>query len=195
MLAAFATVERKFAGGEWDRAASECNRVIDEAGSDRDIKERARLLQTAIPNFGRAYDEGLKKFRQGALSQSAKPLRQALELYGKMRLTRNKYQGELETKLGDASLAAGREALVRDDLVTAFQSFRDAARFDPADAKARDGLANVEGKAQELFQLAYSQKDQDPTGALKKFRVVVQATDPSALVHEKAKNHIAAMAP
>ena len=195
LLAAFSIVERKFAGGEWERAASECSRVIDQAGDDQELKDRARLLQTAMPSFGRAYDEGTKKYRQGTLALAAKPLRQALELLTKAQLKRNKYQNELETKLGEASLAAGREALLRDDLVVAYQAFRDAARFDPSEAKAREGLSNVEAKAQELFQLAYTERDSDPTGALKRFRVVVQSTDASSLVHEKAKNHIAAMAP
>lgn len=195
MLAAFSTVERKFAGEEWDRAASECNRVIDQAGGDREITERAHLLQTTIPSFGRAYDEGMKKFRQGALAQAARPLRQALALYKKAQLERNKFKSELETKLADAALAAGREALIRDDLVTAFQSFHEVTSFDPADSKARDGLSTVEGKAQELYQMAYAERDHDPAAALKKFRVVVGSTDPSSTLHEKAKNLIAAMAP
>jgi len=195
VLAAFSTVERKFAGEEWDRAASECNRVIDQAGGDKEITERAHLLQKTIPSFGRAYDEGMKKFRQGALAQAARPLRQALALYKKAELERNKFKGELETKLADAALAAGREALIRDDLVTAFQSFHEVTSFEPADSKARDGLATVEGKAQELYQMAYAERDHDPAAALRKFRVVVGSTDPSSTLHEKAKNLIAAMAP
>jgi pSer/pThr/pTyr-binding forkhead associated (FHA) protein len=192
---AFTTVERKFAGGEWERATSECNRVLDAYASDAEIKARARLLQTQIPAFGRAYDEGLQKYRQGALAQAARPLRQALGLYGQLKLTANRFGPELESKLGDASIAAGREALLRDDLVTAYQSYRDAARFDPSDVKARAGLSEVEGKAQELFQLAYVLKDRDPKEALKKFKIVELVTEAGSSVHEKAKNHIAEMQP
>lgn len=195
VLAAFATVERKFASGEWERAASECDRVVDQAEGDQGIKGRAKLLQSTIPAFGRAYDEGLKKFRQGAVAQSARPLRQALELLERTQLRRNGYRAELETKLADASLAAGREALLRDDLVTAFSAFRDAARLDPGDARSKAGLASVESKAEELYQLAYAQRDGDPLAALKRLRVVVQSTDPGSLLHEKAKKQIAAMAP
>lgn len=194
-LAAFTAVERKFAAGEWERAASECTRVIEQAGDDEELKARARMLETAMPSFGRAFDEGMKKYRQGALAQAAKPLRAAFELFGRMQLRRNKYQSELEPKLGEASLVAGREALVRDDLPTAFQAFRDAAKIDPSDPKAQAGLSNVEAKADELFQLAERQRESDPAGALKRFRIVAQSTDPSWLVHEKALIHIAVMAP
>ena len=195
MLAALTTVERKFAGGEWERAASECTRVIEQAGDDEELKARARMLETAMPSFGRAYDEGMKKYRQGALGQAAKPLRAASELFGRMQLRRNKYQSELESKLGEASLVAGREALVRDDLPTAFQAFRDAAKLDPSDPKAQAGLSNVEAKAEDLFQLADRLRASDPAGALRRFRIVAQSTDPSWLVHEKALIHIAVMAP
>jgi len=195
MLAALTTVERKFAGGEWERAASECTRVIEQAGDDEELKARARMLETTMPSFGRAYDEGMKKYRQGALAQAAKPLRAASELLGRMQLRRNKYQSEIDPKLGEASLVAGREALVRDDLPTAFQAFRDAAKIDPSDPKAQAGLSSVEAKAEDLFQLADRQRASDPAGALRRFRIVAQSTDPSWLVHEKALIHIAVMAP
>ncbi len=192
---AFSTVERKFAGGEWERAASECNRVIDAYPTDTEIKARARALQTTIPAFGRAYDEGTKKHRQGALAQSSKPLRQAWQLYTQLGLKQNKLGAELEAKLGEASLAAGRDALLHDDLIGAYVNFRDATRFDPGDSKARQGLIEVESKAEELFQFAYTQKDRDPKDALRQFKIVVQVTDPSSSIHEKAKNHIAALQP
>jgi len=195
IASAFNVVERKFAGGEWDRAASECNRVIDAYSSDRDIKDRARSLMNDIPGFGRAYDEGMKKYRQGALAQAARPLRQAWQLLTKIKLTGNRYAQELEAKLGESSMAAGREALLHEDLLGAYQNFKDATRFDPNDAKARDGLIQVEAKAEDLFQMAYGMKDSDPQAALRKFKIVVQVTDAQSAYHEKAKNIIASMQP
>lgn len=90
---------------------------------------------------------------------------------------------------------AGKEALLRSDLVTAWQNFRDAAKFDPNDSKARAGLDDVTAKAELLFQDAYMTRDRDPLDAVRKFKVVVQVTDPGSTVHEKAKNQLAAMAP
>jgi pSer/pThr/pTyr-binding forkhead associated (FHA) protein len=195
MIEAFLSVERKFAGAEWDRAASECGRVIDAYPKDPEIAARARKVQGLIPAFGRAYDEGMKKFRQGQLSQAAKPLNQAYQLYGQLGLKANKFGQELEEKLGAAAIAAGREAVLRNDLATAFQMFKSAARFDPGDTRARQGLDDVLAKAEDLFQEGYMLRDRDPREAIRKFTTVVRATDPGTTVHEKAKNQLAAMAP
>ncbi|MDP3156473.1 MAG: FHA domain-containing protein [Archangium sp.] len=195
MNEAMVVVERKFGGGEWDRAASECARVMDSFANDKEIYQRAKKLQGLLPNFGRNYDEGMKKFRQGSLAQAAKPLRVAYGLYGQMNLRANKYGQELEDKIGAAAIVAGKEALLRDDLVTAWQMFKDASKFDPNDAKARAGLDDVQGKADDLFQSAYMIKDRDPRDAIRKFKIVVQVTDAGSTVHEKAKNQLAAMAP
>jgi pSer/pThr/pTyr-binding forkhead associated (FHA) protein len=192
---AFRVVERKFAGGEWDRAASECSRVIDAYSGDKDIYKRAKMLQGAIPGFGRNYEEGMKKFKQGAIAQSAKPLRNAWNLYKQIELRANPYGQEIKEKLGAASVAAGREALLRNDLVTAWTNFKDAVSFDSSDSKARDGLDQVSAKAEDLFQEAYVIRDRDPREALRKFKIVAQVTEPGTTVHEKAKNQIAAMQP
>ncbi len=192
---AFVVVERKFAGGEWDRAASECARVMDAFRADKDIYARAKKLQGLIPSFGRNFDEGVKKFRQGQLAQAAKPLRQAHQAYGQIGLKANKHGLELEEKLAKSAVAAGREAVLRNDLVTAFLMFKDAVRFDPDDSKARTGLDDVAAKAEDLFQEAYVVRDRDPREAIRKFTVVVRATDPGTSVHERARNQLAAMAP
>jgi hypothetical protein len=192
---AFRVVERKFAGGEWDRAASECTRVIDAYPGDQDIVQRARRLKGLIPNFGRNYEEGMKKFKQGAIAQASKPLRNAWNLYKEIDLRANTYGQEIKEKLAAASVAAGREALLRNDLVTAWTNFKDAVAFDSSDAKARDGLEQVQARAEDLFQEAYVIRDRDPREALRKFKIVAQVTDPGSTVHEKAKNQIAAMQP
>jgi pSer/pThr/pTyr-binding forkhead associated (FHA) protein len=192
---AFVVVERKFGGSEWDRAASECARVMDAFATDKDIYSRARRLQGLIPAFGRNYDEGMKKYRQGQKAQAAKPLRAAYQQYKDMNLRANKFGEELKDKIGDAAIIAGKEALLRDDLVTAWQMFNDAAKFDPGDPKARAGLDDVAGKAEDLFATAYMLRDRDPREAIRKFKIVVQVTDAGSTVHEKAKNQLAAMAP
>ncbi|MBL8910081.1 MAG: hypothetical protein JNM17_05170, partial [Archangium sp.] len=195
MLEAFQVVERKFGGSEWDRAASECNRVMDGYKDDKDIYNRAKRLQGLIPAFGRNYDEGNKKFRQGAKAESAKPLRAAYQAYEQIDLRANKFGEELKEKISEAAIAAGKAAVLRDDLVTAWQNFKDAAKFDPSDSKARAGLDDVAAKAEDLFQTAYVIRDRDPREAVRKFKIVVQVTDPGSSVHEKAKNQLAAMAP
>lgn len=192
---AFAVVERKFAGGEWERAASECTRVIDALSGDREIVQRAKSLAASIPNFGRNYDEGMKKFRQGQLTQSARPLRLAFQAYRSMGLVQNRYGEELSQALLKAAIAAGKEALIREDLENAMANFREARRIDPQDPDARRGFDGVAEKAEDLYQSGYMIKDRDPREALRKFKIVINVTESGTPVHEKAKNQVAAMAP
>ncbi len=192
MAIAFAAVQRKFAGNEWQRAAGECDRVIDQNSGDDAIRKRAKLLQGLIPNFGRNYEEGMKKFREGQIGSAARPLRQARLYYLQIDLP-TKLGGEIDEKLAQAAVMAGKEALLRDDLVTAAVNFRDAVKLDPNEGRARSGLDDVIAKAEDLYQSAYMIRDRDPREALKKFRVVEQVTPAGSPTHEKAKNNIASM--
>lgn len=192
---AFAVVERKFAGGEWERAGSECSRVIDAFSGDKEIISRAKSLAASIPNFGRNFDEGMKKFRQGQLTQAARPLRLAYQSYRSMGLVQNRYGEELAQALLKAALSAGKEALIREDLENAMANFREARRIDRDDPEARKGFDAVADKAEDLYQSAYMLKDRDPREAVRKFKTVIAVTEAGTPVHEKAKNQVAAMAP
>lgn len=192
---AFAVVERKFAGGEWERAASECARVIDAFSGDKEIVGRSKALAASIPNFGRNFDEGMKKYRQGQLTQAARPLRLAYQAYRTMGLVQNRYGEELAQALLKAALSAGKEALIREDLENAMANFREARRIDPQDPEARKGFDAVADKAEDLYQSAYMLKDRDPREAVRKFKTVIAVTESGTPVHEKAKNQVAAMAP
>ncbi len=194
MALAFAVVQRKFAGNEWQRASAECDRVIDQNPGDDAIRRRAKLLQQLIPNFGRTYEEGTKKFREGQIASAAKPLRQARSFYGQIDLP-TPLGPEIDEKLAQAAVMAGREALLRDDLASAAVNFRDAVKLDPNDGRGRSGLDDVISKAEDLYQSAYMIRDRDPREALKKFKVVVEVTPAGSVTHEKAKNQIAAMNP
>ncbi len=112
--AAFENVARKFHGGEFQRAALECDRVVDRHGGDTDIRERARSLKVWIPQFGRSLDEGTRKFDQGNISGAARPLRKARELYRQIGFE-GTLGSQLDGKLASASLEAARAALARND--------------------------------------------------------------------------------
>lgn len=194
MAVAFAVVQRKFAGNEWQRAAGECDRVIENNPGNDQIRKRAKLIQTLIPNFGRSYEEGMKKFREGQIALSARPLRNARQLYQQIDLPTS-LGPEINEKLAQAAVMAGKEALIRDDLATAAVNFRDAVKLDPSDQRAKQGLDEVVGKADDLYQSAYMIRDRDPREAMKKFKIVVEVTPAGSNTHEKAKNQIAAMNP
>jgi pSer/pThr/pTyr-binding forkhead associated (FHA) protein len=191
---AFAVVSRKFSSNEWDRAAAECDRVIDANPGDDDIRKRAKQLQQLIPNFGRNFDDGMKKFRAGQITSSAKPLRKARELYLQINLP-TKVGDQLDEALAEAAVAAGREALLRSDFASAAIYYREAMRLNPEDPKAKAGMSEIAGKADELYQMAYMIRDRDPREALQQFKIVVEITPVGSTTHEKAKNQIAAMQP
>lgn len=192
---AFAVVERKFSGGEWERAAAECSRVIDAFSGDKEIIARAKSLGAAIPAFGRNYDEGMKKFRQGQLTQAARPLRLAYQSYRTMGLGQNRFGEDLRESLLKAALAAGKESLIREDFENAMANFREAARIEPGNPEARKGVDSVAEKAEDIYGMGYVMKDRDPREALRKFKLVIAITEPGSPVHERAKNQVAAMAP
>jgi hypothetical protein len=194
MALAFAVVQRKFAGQEWSRAAAECDRVIEQNAGDDDIRKKAKQLQQQIPSFGRNFEEGMKKFRANQLAAAAKPLNKAWELYQQIDF-QTPMGDELKEKLAASALFSGKEALMREDLATAAQYFRTAARLDPDEPKAKELLNDVISRADELYQGAYMIRDRDPQEALKRFKVVVEITPSGSTVHEKAKNQIAAMSP
>jgi hypothetical protein len=194
MALAFAIVQRKFAGQEWARAAAECDRAVDNNPGDDDIRKRSKLLQQLIPNFGRNYEDGKKKYLAQQLVASVRPLRKAWELYQQIDF-QTPMGEELKEKLAETSVFAGKEALLREDLGTAAMNFRDAVKLNPDDPKAKQLLSEVIGRADEVYQQAYMIRDRDPKEALKQFKVVVEITPPGSAVHEKAKNQIATMEP
>ncbi|MBK7861679.1 MAG: FHA domain-containing protein [Archangiaceae bacterium] len=189
-----AVVQRKFAGQEWARAAAECDRVIDANPGQDDIRKKARSLQQLIPNFGRNWDEGMKKFRANQLVAAAKPLHKAYELYQQIGFETTMGE-ELKEKLAQAAMFSGNEALMHEDLATAAMYFREAGKLDPDEPKAKEMLDEVVGRADEVYQGAYMIRDRDPAEALKRFKVVVEITPSGSTVHENAKNQISRLQP
>ncbi len=196
MAIAFAVVTRKFLGNEWDRAASECDRVIDQHPGDEEIRKKAKMLQGRIPAFGRYYEEGKKKYQLGQLGQAAKPLHKAKEYLDEMGLAATgKLHDELADMISESSVVAAKDALLRSDLASAAQYLRDAVKMDPSNNKAKDLLLEVAAKAGDLYQEAYMIRDREPREARRKFQTVVDSTPAGSEFHEKAKNQLAAMPP
>lgn len=191
---AFAAVARKFHGGEYLRAAAECDRVVDENPGDPDVRERSKRLRTLIPNFGRNFEEGHKKYKSGQLASSVKPLRRARDLYQQIGFEGALGQ-QIDEELAGAALAAGRDAMAHGDLASAALNFRDAANLDPSDSRARAGLDQVGARAEDLFTEAYMVRDRDPREAIAKFKLVLEVTQPTSTTHQRAKSQLAALQP
>lgn len=195
MALAFAVVERKFNSGEWDRAASECTRVIDNNATDNDILERAKVLKGLIPIFGKSYEEGTKKFRMKQYVAAVKPLTDARRTYRSMGLTSNAYGNDMDTMLLDCLIAQGNEAMSRENLYDAIHAFREALRLDQFHPRAKQAIHDIESRADELFMEAYKLEEGDRTRALKMYKLIQEISAPGSTVHEKAKNRIQAMLP
>ncbi|QSQ18613.1 FHA domain-containing protein [Pyxidicoccus parkwayensis] len=186
---AFVDVERKFNGGDYQRAVLECDRVVDKYKGEKDIKDRALSLKRLIPQFSRVLDEGQKKMDANALESAAKPLRRAAELYRQIGF-RGSLGNTIDEQLASSSVAAGQASLKRGDLVAAGSSFRDAMRLNPGDGRARDGLEVLQKKVEELYLQAYIQRDRDPQAAAEKFKVVIETAAEGSEVKRKAEMYL-----
>lgn len=191
---AFANVARKFNAMDWQRAVLECDRVVDANRDDPDIRARAKQLQTAIPNFGRNFEEGHRKYKANQLAAAAKSLRRAREIWVQIGFP-GALGEQINEELAAAALAAGQDALLQDDLLVAHQNFRDAAKLDPSDGRAKAGLEKVALLAEDVYERAYMLRGSEPREALAKFKIVLAVTPPGSAVHEKAKNQIASLQP
>ncbi len=192
IAAAFNMVETRFNAGDYARAALECDRVIDANSTDKEIRDRAKRLKTLIPQFARVYLDAQRKVQANALESAARPLRSAAELYRQIGFT-GPVGDTINTQLAGSAVVAGKAALVRNDLSNAASFFKEALRLNPEDSKAQSGLESIQGKLEELFKLAYVQRDRDPVGSAEKFRLIVQLAAEGSEVKTKAQTHLEAL--
>ncbi len=191
---AFNDVERRFNGGDYDRAVLECDRVVDRYRGDKEVKDRALALKRLIPQFRRALEDGQKKLDANSLEAAAKPLRRAAELYRQIGF-RGSLGNTLDEQLASSSVAAGQGALKKGDLGAAGSHFREALRLNPGDGRAREGLENLQKKAEELFLRAYIQRDRDPQAAAEMFKVVIETASEGSDVKRKAEMYLSELQP
>ncbi|MFL5322437.1 MAG: FHA domain-containing protein, partial [Myxococcaceae bacterium] len=190
--AAFEAVERKFNGGDYQRASLECDRVVEAHRGDNAIRERAAELKRLIPQFGKAYEDGQKKFKAGSLEAAARPLKKARELYAQIG-----FEGSLgkilDDELASAALQAAVSSYAREDYPSAALYYRQALKLNPTDDRAKDGLSKVNKRADELYLQAYMIRDREPKEAIAKLRVVVQLAEDNGVLMKKAKDLLAQM--
>ncbi|GHG74688.1 FHA domain-containing protein [Comamonas sp. JC664] len=191
---AFNDVERRFNGGDYQRAVLECDRVVDKYKSDKDVRERALALKRLIPQFRKSMEDGQKKLDANSLEAAAKPLRRAAELYRQIGF-RGSLGRTIDEQLASSSLAAGQGALKKGDLGAAGSHFREALRLNPGDGRAREGLETLQKKAEELFLRAYIQRDRDPQAAAEMFKVVIETASEGSEVKRKAEMYLSELQP
>lgn len=191
---AFDAVERKFENGDYDRAVLECDRVIDANKGDDDIRERARNLKRLMPQFARTFEDAMRKVNSNSLETAVRPLQKSEELYKQIGF-RGALLDTIHDKLAEASVRAGKASMARGDVASAGKNFREALRLNPDDQRARDGLASLQSKVEELYQRAYVEKDRDPRSAAEKFRIVIDTAPEGSELREKAQNWLKELNP
>jgi tetratricopeptide (TPR) repeat protein len=194
LVAAFGDVERKFHAGDYERAALECDRVVEANRGDKDVRDRARKLKQLIPQFKRNFEDAQRKFKANSLEASVKPLRKAAELYQQIGFGGSMVD-TINEQLATAALAAGKAALARNDVGTAGSHYREALRLNPNDTRAQAGLEKLQGKLEELYLQAYIQRDRDPKAAAEKFRTVIEFAPDGSEVRRKAEEHLSQLQP
>ncbi|MFP2933426.1 FHA domain-containing protein [Pyxidicoccus sp. 3LG] len=63
MEEAFVDVERRFNGGEYQRAILECDRVVDKFRGDKEVKDRAMASSASSPSSSAAWRTGRRRWR------------------------------------------------------------------------------------------------------------------------------------
>jgi hypothetical protein len=99
----------------------------------------------------------------------------------------------LNGQVAVSAVVAGRGALARNDIASAASFFNEALRLRPDDAKAREGMDSIQGKLEEMFKLAYIQRDRDPEGSAQKFRLIFQLAVEGSEVKGKAQEQLQAL--
>jgi tetratricopeptide (TPR) repeat protein len=183
---AFQDVERRFNGGDFQRAVLEVDRVMDKYRAETDVQARARNLKKLIPQFRAAFEEGQRKYESNSLEASVKPLKRAAEVYRQIGFA-GSLGDTLDNELASASVAAGQAAFKRKEFPLAGRSFREALRLNPGDSRARDGLDDLQKKVEELYLSAYIARDRDPAMATETFKIVIEASSEGSDVKRKAE--------
>lgn len=192
-VSAFAIVQRKFLGNDWVRAAAECDRVIEANPGNETVRKKAKALQSQIPLFGKLFDEGMRKFNAGQLVQAAPILKEARKVYEEMGLE-SSLGRELEEKVTQTAISAGKDALLRDDLASAVVYFREALSVEPKNTVAQAGLDEVMSHAEDVYQEGYGLRGINTRQASLKFKLVMQITPKNSDLYKRAEKQLSGLA-
>ncbi len=183
---AFRMVEMRFHAGDYERAALECDRVVEVHRSDKEIRERARRVKQLIPQFARVYKDAQHKVQSNALESAARPLSSSANLYRQMGF-KGSLLDSINSQLAVAAMVAGRGALARNDLTAAAGYFQEALRLRPDDVRAQEAVAGIEDRLETLYKQAYVQRDRDRDAATEKLQTVMQLAPQGSELREKAE--------
>jgi pSer/pThr/pTyr-binding forkhead associated (FHA) protein/tetratricopeptide (TPR) repeat protein len=186
---AFASVERKFENGDYERAVLECDRVMEDNKSDAEIQQRARNLKRLIPQFASTYADAQRKVQARSLETAVRPLRKSEDLYRQIGFN-GTLLDSIRGQLADAEMRAGKAAVARNDVASASNHFREALRLNPENSQVRDAIRSLQGLLEELYRRAYLEKDRDPRSAAEKFKIVINTAEETSELKKRAQDQL-----
>jgi len=170
---AIAPVVRKMEAGDFEGALRQCDRVA-EANGDPKVIAKLKVLRKSLPDFAKAWNEGMGHFAQGALEPAAAPLLRALALFEDMDLDSDRLESALKGRAVKALVVKGRAADSRQQFQASSRAYQDALRLDPSAKEALEGMVAVRERAREIYEQAYVSRGSDRPLAKKSFRLVVE---------------------
>lgn len=98
----------------------------------------------------------------------------------------------IDEELASAALTAAGSSYAREDFGSAARYYKETLKLAPNEERARDGLAKVTKRAEELYLQAYMIRDREPKEAISKLKVVLTVSEGTSL-HQKARDLLASL--
>lgn len=176
------TALRAFAGGSAEAALTALQGV---RGSE------AETLRDRLEKFTDAYQSGVGQYKGkralGAIRDLSAARGVALKIGG------GPIVDDIDRKLADMHYVLGIQAYLSDKLPEAYQEFRSAVKTAPDQQQAKRKLAELEHRAQEIYNEGYVLKDQDLTRARARWQLVLEIVPPDSDYYRKAKQRLDAL--
>ncbi len=161
--------------------------AAEAAGGDeaREYAQRMKELKTLMTRAREAH-------RNKAAAELLRIVPQALDLDKRVAGGEGKVRQRLKSYYADGLYLKGIEAYQGGDDVKAFQLLTEAVRAKPGHRLAETRLAELNGKARQIFWDGYVLKDSDPAKTRRIFLRLTKMTRASNEWHKRAKRWLAA---
>lgn len=175
----------RYMQGDMDGAIS----LWQENTGEKKARERF-VLATSVKKYMKISED---ESRKGRIEPSIKALTRALTFHERIAEGKNSPTGKMITSsLGNAYAGKGEEELSLGRFGDAYTSFKEAIKVDEGNIKAKEGMANLGQKAEEIFRQAYLIEKVNLEEALEKWKEVMSMVPPENEYYTKSQEKIAA---
>jgi len=174
--------------GGFDRAANEFQR-ISETTTNPAAKTRARDLSLKVRAFSKNMEDADGLDADQNYEAEVAPLDKALSALEDIEPS-GPLVSRIKNRMIRGLVIKGRNAAARQDYALAAKAFNKALQIKPGEPTAKEGLANLHSRAQEVYLQAYEEEARDPENARKLYHAVMDMTSPSEDLYQKAKKRL-----